>query len=77
MRRILTNRGVSNVAACIATAAATLVALELIYEVTQGPQPRRGPRVQRFVKNTWNQIQSNAASLQHLGRLGVGADAFP
>ena len=77
MRRALQNRGIKNVAACITNAAATLVALELIYEVAEGEQNRRGPRVQRFAKHTRDHIQSNTISMRHLERIGVTADAFP
>ena len=76
VRRTLASRGITDQAACIAAAAATLVSLEILNKVENGAQPRAGPRVQRFAKRTWAEIQSNATSRQHLEKLGVGADAF-
>ena len=76
VRRTLASRGVTDQAACIAAAAARLVSLKIIYEVAEGAQPRRGPRMQRFAKRSWSEIQSNTVSMQHLERLGVGPDAF-
>ena len=76
MKRPLQNRGIVDQAAHIAAAAARLVRLEIIYEITEGPQPKRGPRVQRYAKRSWNEIEAKTVSMQHLEKLGVGRDAF-
>ena len=76
VRRNLVSRGIADQAACIAAAAATLVSLEILREVADGTQPARGPRVRRFAKRPWSEIQSNTISVRHLERLGVGVDAF-
>ena len=75
-RRHLVSRGVVDQADCIAAAAATLVSFDILRAVTEGAQPRRGPRVGRFAKGPWGEIQSNTVSMRHLERLGIGADPF-
>ena len=84
MKHALTSRGVTDQAACIAAAATRLVSLGIIYKVAEDAKPRRGPKVQRFAKRSWSEIQSNTASVQHLERLGirieklvVNQDSFP
>ena len=77
MKRILASRGISDQADSISAAAARLVSLEIIYEVADNTQPRRGRRVQLFAKRSWNEIESNTVSMQHLEKLGVSRDSFP
>ena len=77
MKRALTSRGITDQAACISVATTKPVWLGIIYEVAEGAQQGRGPRVKRFAKRSWNEIESNTVSMEHLEKLAVSRDSFP